>query len=202
MSGYSGGGSSSSLLVPYASGSWHVPEGFERLAGGAAAAAGTIRLVPGGIRKAVTIADLAVRINTTSASGNFQLSVYGADPSTNMPTGAPLYTSASQSTASAGLIDIASVNLALAISLYWFGVQADTNGASVAFIAPDVSTVFLQRLVGAPSSANILANAANAIGLAKTGTFGTWPTFTGNFTNDGFTQSTTGVGAAVAFKPV
>jgi hypothetical protein len=187
-------------IAPYASGSIHTPEGFERLAGGAAAAAGTIRLVPGGIRKSVTIADLLVRINTSSASGNFQLSVYSADSATNMPTGAARYTSASQSTASSGIIDIASVNLTLSAGLYWFGVQADTNGASVAFIAPDVSTVFLQRLIGAPSSVNVLANAANMIGLAKTGTFGTWPTFTGNFTNDGFTQSTTGVGAAVAFK--
>jgi hypothetical protein len=194
------GSAAQSSGTPYVSGAFHTPEGFERVATGAAAAAGTIRLVPGGIRKAVTIADLLTRISTLSASGNFQLSVYAADATTNMPTGAPLYTSASQSTAATGVIDIASVNLSLAPGLYWFGVQADTNGASVVFIAPDVATVFLQRLVGAPTSVNIVSNASNVIGLAKTGTFGTWPTFTGNFTNDGFTQSTTGVGAAVAFK--
>jgi hypothetical protein len=191
----------SKAASPYVSGAFHVPDGWERLATGAAAAAGTIRMVPGYVRRSVTFADLLARISTLSASGNFQLSVYAADPTSNWPTGAPLYTSGSQSTAATGVIDIASVNLAVAAGLYWFGVQADTNGASVAFIAPEAATTGLQRLVGAPTSVNILSSASNPIGVQKTGTFGTWPTFTGNFTNDGWTQSTTGVGAAVAFKP-
>lgn len=185
--------------TPYVSGQYHLPDGISRVSAGGAAAAGTIRMVPGVIHRKVTIADLLARISTLSASGNFQLSVYAADPVTNCPTGTPLYTSASQSTAATGIIDIASVNLTLNPGLYWFAVQADTNGASVVFIAPDPATVFFEQIVGSPNSSGILGTTNNCV-FQKTGTFGTWPTLTGNQTTDSLTASTSSSGAAVAFK--
>lgn len=185
--------------LPYVSGQYHMPDGVVRIAAGGASAAGTIRMIPGYIRSSVTITDLLVRISTLSASGNFQLAIYKADPVTNCPTGAPLYTSASQSTGTAGIVDIANVNLTVVPGLYWFAVQADTSGASVVFIAPDVSTVFFEQLVGSPNSTGILNSTNNCV-FTKTGTFGTWPTLTGNQTTDSLSANTSSAGAAVAFK--
>lgn len=185
---------------PYVSASYFIPDGFSKFAAGVAVAAGQLRMYPGIIRKPVTISDLLVRISTLAASGNFQLSVYAADPMTNMPTGAPRYTSASQTTAAAALITISNVGLTLQPGLYWFAVQVDTSGAAAVFIGPDSSVANFHQLAGSPNTTGILNAASLVTGVSKTGSYGTWPTLTGNFTTDTLSVNNDTRSAAVVFK--
>lgn len=185
--------------LPYSSGDYYLPDGAYTVGTGAAAAAGTLRMTPGYIRAPVTISSLTVRIGTAAASGLFQISVYAADPATNKPTGVPLYTSASQSTTSTGALEVTGMALSLPRGLYYFAVQVDATGATAVFNGVLLSGAAGAQLAGMPSNANLLT-ASMVPGFTKTGTFGTWPTLTGNATTDSLSQATTTVCAAVAFK--
>lgn len=183
---------------PYASGRYHAFEGATVVGNGSAAAAGTLRLVPYNVRRSVVAASLLVRVSTAAAGGNFQLLVYDSNPATNDPTGAPLYQSANQSTASVASIEISGVNLTLNPGkVYWIGVQVDTSGATAAFTMHSTANAVMTRLAGQTTMANAVASQLTCI--TKTGTFNSPPTLTGNRTTDSFTESN-GSGPYVAFK--
>lgn len=184
---------------PYASGRYHAFEGESSVGNGSAAAAGTLRLVPYNVRRSVVAASLLVRVSTAAAGGNFQLLVYDSDPATNDPTGAPIYQSANQSTASVASIEISGVNLTLNPGkVYWIGVQVDTSGATAAFTMHSTANAVMTRLAGQTTAANA-ASVSQLTCITKTGTFNSPPTLTGNRTTDSFTE-TNSVGPYVAFK--
>lgn len=183
--------------APYGSGKYYYPDGRATAIAGIAAAAGTVRFLPGRIRKAVTISALCATITTAAAGGLFQVSVYAADPANGNPTGAPLVTIGSQSTTATGVIE-AAASLTLQPALYWFAVQVDTTGAATVFLGLSGGSGF-QTDAGSATSTG-LGTAAPIAAMAKTGTFGTWPTLTGNLTTDSIVQSSSGIGALIGFK--
>jgi hypothetical protein len=195
MSGFT----SSAPATPYVSGEYFHPECIGVSANGAASANGTIRFTPGFIRTPVTISALVARITTLAAGGNIQYALYAADPVTNKPTGAPLFTSASLSTAAAAAMEAAAA-LTLKRGVYWFGVQADASGAAAVLAGVGATSTGFTALVGQPSSANLVQPANNIIGYIKTGVFGTWPTLTGNAATDSLTAVAGGGCAIWAFK--
>jgi len=182
---------------PYASGRYHAFETEGNIGNGSAAAAGTLRLAPYSVRRSVVAASLLVRVSTAAASGNFQLLVYDSDPATNDPTGAPIYQSASQSTASVASIEITGVNLTLNPGkVYWIGAQVDN--ATAAFTAQSTTNSFQTRLAGQTTMANAVSTSQITC-MTKAGTFNSPPTLTGNRTTDSFTE-TNNAAPYVAFK--
>jgi hypothetical protein len=184
----------------YASGKYYMPEGYYYLANGAAAPAGTLRMMPGYIHDAVTLASLVAKITTVAAGGLFQFALYCSDPFTNAPTGAPLFVSASQSTAVAQNMEIAA-SVVLPRGLYWGAVQVDATGAATAFYsftgAPAPLT--MPQFVGFTTLADMFSAAPRA-GYTKAGVFGTWPTLTGNVAADALALDASSVIPAWAFK--
>jgi hypothetical protein len=190
----------SAARVPYVSGRYYAFEGPETVTAGGATSAGALRILPVVVRQPVTLSSLVVRVTTLSASGNFQLLIYDSDPATGDPTGAPLYQSANQSTASVATIEVASVNKALVPGkVYWIGVQVDTNGASAVFAAPNNNNTFFVRGSGVSTAA--LAGTTSSINcMTKSGTFNSPPTLTGSRATDSFTESSSGFAPYVTFK--
>lgn len=174
---------SAASAAPYASGRCYTPDGLLSTGAGTAVTAGTVYLTPGTVHKGVTIASLIVRLSTLAAGGNCQISLYKGDPVSGDPTGAPIFTSASQSTAATGIIEVATSQALTAGGVYWLGVQCDNSTA--VFQAVSSTGLGFSALSGGASAASLTS--ANVVGLTKTGTFGTWPTLTGNRTTDSLT---------------
>lgn len=159
----------------YIAGNWYIPDGVHSVVGGAVPGAGSIRLFPGYIKQLVTLNALGVRIATLSAGGNVQAAIYANNSATMRPTGNPLSSTASMSTAAAASVN-AAVSVQLAAGLYWFGTNAD-NGTVV---MPSISTtnMFGATVLGS-SSQSVSAGSAYGIGgLSVAQTFGTWPDLT------------------------
>jgi hypothetical protein len=195
MSGFT----SSVPAPPYVSGEYFHPECIGIAAAGAAGVSGTIRLTPGFIRAPVTIAALVSRITTLAAGGNMQYALYAADPVTNKPTGAPLFTSGSLSTAASGLNETGAA-LTLKRGVYWFGVQADASGAAAVLTGISPTSTGFTSLIGQPAASNLVQGGANIIGYIKAGVYATWPQLTGNAATDGLTAVTASGCALWAFK--
>jgi hypothetical protein len=185
--------------IPYISGRYHAFDGAFAVSAGGAAAAGTLRIAPYMVRQAVTVASLIARVTTSAASGNFQLLIYDSDPTTGDPTGAPLYQSASQTTASVATIEVTGVSKTLIPGkVYWIGCQVDTNGAAAVFTAAGTADTFFARTVGNAAATNS-PSSSQLNCMTKTGTFNSPPTLTGNRTTDSFTE-TNAAAPYVTFK--
>lgn len=186
MSGFAfTGRAAAPAAPPYASGRYYIADGLGRVTAGTAVTAATIYWTPGFIRRPVTIASLLARLTTLAAGGNVQFSLYAADPVTGYPTGAPLFTSASQSTAAAGVIEVAAA-LTLSPGLYWFALQCDNSTA--VFSTCDNGGFGYWVNIGTVATNNMLGVGSAVMGLSKAGVFGTWPALTGNAANDGLAE--------------
>jgi hypothetical protein len=172
-------------LAPYASGYYYTPDGIYLTTAGATMVIGTIYLTPGYIRHAVTISALVTRI-TTLGTGNAQISIYASNATTGDPTGAPLFTSTSQSTGAAGIIQVAT-SQTIGPGMYWVGLQVDNTTVIFETVGPQ--SIGMQNISGLAASTNLITG-SNAVGLTKTGTFGTWPTLTGNRSTDSLAEIT------------
>lgn len=171
--------------------------------GGVAPGADSIRLYPVRIRKAITISELKTRIVTLAASGKCQIAIYAADAATLMPTGAPIYHTADLSTASAVTVGETGLSVSIASpGIYWLATMCDTNAATAIFVTRNGAFGSAGELVGAAASNGILALASqNILGLAKSNSYaGGWPTLTGSYSGDGYTEVTSLSMPAVAFK--
>lgn len=187
-------------LFRYGSGLYYAPVGAQTCAAGTAAAAGTLRLTPGAFESSCTISAIVLRLGTTAAGGLFQASIYNSDPTTGLPTGAPLYTSASTATDGAALKEIASVNLAVSRGKYWLAVQVDATGATAVFLSSATSGNGFAQMGGANAVTNLVNSANIPVGYTKAGSFGTWPTLTGDHAADSLTLATSTTCPAWAFK--
>lgn len=147
----------------------------------------TIGLVPFPVHETMTVSAFVCRITTLAAGGNIQLAVYASDPTTGMPTGNALGTTASQTTAATGVFSLALAgsNFQMTPGVYWWAVNSDNTTVVMASVA--TGQEWSGALVGAASAANSWSGTTN-IGLSWTvaQTFGTWPDLTGG----SFTEAT------------
>lgn len=185
-----------SLIHPgYVAARWYWPPRAV-LGAGTALVANTIRLNPIILAQAITVSDLAAKIVTVSAGGNFQIAIYASDPTTKMPTGSALAVTGNISTATAAVIsaDITGADVALPTGLYWLAVNADN---SVVVLNGQGTTALATSFIGTATLANLsgAVNAApNPLTIAQT--FGTWP----SLTSASFTEAPGTAETAVAFK--
>ncbi|MDB5733214.1 MAG: hypothetical protein JWQ03_3109 [Variovorax sp.] len=184
---------------PLPTGRFVLPENVAVGGSPSAPGANTLRMFAGYIRERVTIASLGFRIATLSASGNVQFSIYASDPTTLAPTGAPLYTSASQSTSATGSFEITGVGLTLDPGYYWFASVGDASAASAVYTSLQAGESSQGRIIGGSAIGNVLSS-GGLTGVGKAFTFGTWPTLTGSFTTDGLNDVTAQTVPAVVFK--
>lgn len=145
----------------------------------AALVANSIRLVPFVVEERVTLTGLEGRVSTIG-SGNIQVAIYAADPTTKLPTGNALASSSSVSTNTLGVCHLPfSSSLQLEPGLYWMASNADNTTAQM----PQWNTGHnnnLSRLIGvADSSFYSAGSTTGQIGYSIAQTFGTWPDLTG-----------------------
>lgn len=150
---------------------------------GSVIGATTTRWYPVWVGQSVTISQLGVRVFTSSAGGNVQISIYATDTSTGLPTGSPLATTASISTTTAGsFMGALGSNLSLTVgTVYWIGVQVDNGTAALTAI----NSVWggASAAVGAATVGNLIGGSGGNMYWTSTSTFGTWatnPTLTEN----------------------
>lgn len=138
----------------------------------------TIKLTPFIPRRTITIDQLAARVVTASAGGNFQLALYVSDATTHRPTGTPVATvSAAGSTTSAGVVPLtltANYQVQAGVA-YWVGLEVDN--ATVAFTAPLNTGTFVGMNYGSTITTNLL-NSALLTNISAPATYGTWPDLT------------------------
>lgn len=169
---------------PYVTGRYYVWRGhYTPTSTGSTSTATITRFRPVYLDSPATIASLIFRITTLAAAGNCKFAIYAADPNTLAPTGAPLYTSANQTTAAAGNFEIASVNLSLGAG--WYVVASQVDNATVVLQGFGTSDTGFVEMAGGDAVAGVIQAANHSQGWQKSGTvFGTFPTLTGNLTTD------------------
>ena len=186
----------------YAAGGYYLADGIGVPATPAANASNTIYFHPFLLLADTTVDSLLARVTTGAASGLFQMALYAADATTRLPTGAALYSSASQSTTSAATIEDTGPSLALKAGLYWTASNKDTTAATAVFLSTSVSQFRVAQTVPAQTAAGLLAGTATSLtGYSRTSsTFGTWPTLTGVYATDGLAQVTSTLIPVIGFK--
>lgn len=186
----------------YASGGYYFADGIMHAATPAANSANTIYFHPFVLLAATTIDSLLARVSTAAASGLFQMALYAADATTRLPTGAALYSSSSQSTTTATVIEDTAPSLALSAGLYWAAFNKDTTAAAAVFTSLTTNSLRVPQFVPAQTAAGLMASVASVLaGYSRSTTFGTWPTLTGSFSGDSLAQVTTnGIVPVIGFK--
>jgi hypothetical protein len=186
-----------SRLLAYPTGRWLAPDIGPWRAAAGANGQNNMRGFLGFIRRAVTIDDLGVRVSTAAAGGNCQLAIYAMDETTLAPTGAPLYNSGNLSTASTGALAVGGgIAEALVPGFYWWFINCDASANTAQFTTIDGSQSSASPIFGATS----IGNAGSINGQLKAQTYGTWPTLTGSFSGDSFSDIITAVQAMIYFK--
>lgn len=111
---------------------------------------------------------------TASNAGNLQIAVYGSDPTTGRPTGSVLCQTASQSTASTGILSPACA-ASVSAGWVWFAYQVDNATATImSFSTQDNTNGYT---FGASTQSSLSGNStstATSLTIAGT-TFGTFP---------------------------
>jgi len=180
----------------YVSGRYY-PGLFAIVAAGATPGANSVRLHPIVIKERVTLSELGARVTTAEASKSFQLAIYAADKSTNLPTGNALASTASLSAGSTGVMTAAlSANVTLEPGLYWVAMLSDVTTAI--FQAYGSSSTNIGAYIGG-TAAQVASGASSSIAyLSIAGTFGTWP----DLTAGGFSYGNSAAYAAIFFRVV
>jgi hypothetical protein len=128
----------------------------------------------------MAVTSVAFQINTLAAAGNVQLAIYDSHSTLGLPNGAPIWSSASQSTAATGVFTIGSLSFTLNPNhVYWLVANSDNSTVQFNTVVIAVSGV---AAVGAQLIGDTAANALAATtmrGWQLAQTFGTWPTTTG-----------------------
>lgn len=184
---------------PLPSGRWLIPEGPQTLGTGAALGADSMRGFRGYIRRAVTITGLGLRVTTAAASGNARIHVYASNATSLAPTGAPVHSTANLSTASTGIVTETSISVALSEGWYWFLTLCDTNAATAVFQALGSTSLSQSQSYGSATAATTLGAGAAITSIARSTTFGSPPTLTGNFTTDSIAESNGGASPLAIF---
>lgn len=162
----------------YVAGRWYIPWGKSLGNVGTAPGADSIRLAPGYILRRVTISDLGVRVNTTSAGGNVSAAIYPADASTHLATGNALASTGDMATDSAAGVPAAlGQSITLLPGLYWWATNCD-NGTAV-MGAWHASSNDTAATIGATSQGGVIGGSGSHLqGFSVSQTYGTWPDLT------------------------
>jgi hypothetical protein len=165
------------FAVPYVSGRYyHIVDA--QIGNGGANAHNSMRFTPFIVRRSVTLQRLGIRI-VTGAAGNMQLAIYASNDS--RPSGAPLASTPSMSTASATIVEstFSGGNVTLQPGLYFIG--ANTDNASTVYQSYIIGETFVNFLMGGTSAAQTTGAFNTAVALYFISqTFGTWPTIPTN----------------------
>lgn len=184
----------------YKANNWYWPDRSYIPAAGNALTASVIRLHPVIIKQRCTIGSLGVWVQTGIASGNVQLALYASDPTTLMPTGNALGSTASISVASSTVNVSAALGAAAQVEpgLYWLASNVDaTAGGTLVCSGISGAGSLMSSVIGSATEANINGAANNnRLFLTVSQTFGTWP----DLTSASFTESTAATNALVHFK--
>lgn len=156
----------------YIAGNWYLPHLIVATSNGQAPGAGSIRLIPGYVKERITVGGLGVDVTTLFAGGNVQAAIYANNPATGRPTGLPLASTSSMSTAVTGVVN-STVSVQLEPGLYWFATNSDN--ATSAYMANGSTSPSLSIWQG---SSSLLTTAGMLSGLTVAQTFGTWPSLT------------------------
>lgn len=185
----------------YVSGNWYPSVQTGTASTGANFAANTIRLHPFLLKERATIVDLGARITGAASGGNFQLAVYAMHPTTKLPTGAALTSTASMLTTATGVIAAGALvggSKQLEAGWYFAAINQDGTAGSLATyqVIANSGTQF-SGVLGSPNQAEISSNTAVAgLMLSASQTFNTWPDAGGL----SFIRSTNNGGCHLQFK--
>lgn len=161
-------------LPRYISQRYYLAQGPQTASVGAAPGANSIRLYPGYIPQKTTIDRLLVRVNTGNA-GNIQAAIYAADPSTYLPIGPALTSTASMDTSAAASVN-AAASCIMQPGVYWFATNCDNGSAVMAAIG--AGSNYYAQVIGLTTS-TMGGSGAMSQGYSFAQTFGTWPDLTG-----------------------
>jgi len=140
---------------------------------GSTPGANSIRMHPLVIKERVTISELGSRVTTAEVGKSFQLALYASDPSTKLPTGNALASTATMSAGAVGVMTGAVTPVTIEPGLYWTALCADVTTAIFQSFGSN-STNIAAFLGGA--STQVASGASSSIAyLSTAGTFGTWP---------------------------
>lgn len=171
-----GGGTSNQQ---YAAGYWLAPlQGA--VGNGAAMVASVIYLYPFVLARSITVGELGARVNTAVASSSIQLAIYATV--NGEPNGAPLASTASISSATAGVVsdNVTDFNLTGGVT-YWMATNSD--GAPVLQHITGTAINIAASVLGAPTLAQVSSGVTGSGGWRSVSqTFGTWPTLTAGAT--------------------
>jgi len=184
--------------ITHTVGNWYLPEDI-RVTGTIAGSANQIRLFPFIANESITISQLGSFLVTGQAAANLQLAIYAADPTTHLPTGPALSSTASIAVAVANQGSVSAAlgsNVALVKgNLYYLADNVDT--ASVSFTSLHSLGVIAAYAIGDATLSNVLNSQTDLGGYFFSQTFNTWPTFTGA---SSFTRAQGPSLVAIAFK--
>lgn len=174
------GNTGTSFQIGYTSSNWYVPPD-NAYSGQVTPGANIITLMPFVAQQSFSISALAAFVVTLQAASNCQLAIYASDPTTHMPTGNVLSSTASIPTTTSGANATAALGANVAItkgSLYYLAINGDTAG--VVFTAQSTGAgVPIARIVGDATLLNVLGNQSQLGCYTVVQTFNTWPTMTG-----------------------
>jgi hypothetical protein len=180
IGGGGGGVTGTSGIIPnnYIPTYWYIPWGQSLGAAGLAPGAGSIRCIPGFFTRTLTTSNIGLRIQTLFAGGNIQAAIYANSAATNQPTGTPLVTTASMSTAAVAFVQSPAVVQLQAGAIYWFCSNMD-NATAIAVSAVNTShgTANLVGSLGFNGALN--QNGGGITGWTTPVTFGTWGDLSG-----------------------
>lgn len=147
------------------------------VAAGSGGTAGTVYFTPFFIRETTSISELVTRIATLSATGLIQLAVYGSDPATGLPTGAPLAQTGDLSAAVATTVSGTVTPVTLAPGLYYFALMGNDSTLRWVSIAAS-GGVAVSAVTGTLTASALLSSSTSAaLSVTLAGqTFGVWPT--------------------------
>ena len=182
----------------YVSGNFYHGNTGVSLAAGAALATNTMRLIPFVLKARVSISEVAFRITTLAAAGNIQFAIYANNPATGRPTGNPLATTGSQTTAATGPFSVALTGgpITFEAGVYWFAVNSDNSTVVCQVYA--AAQVVAGYMIGSATLSDVTGAATTgvmALSVASQ-TFGTW----GDLTSATFTRIGTGSYCAPIIK--
>lgn len=172
-------GGSSALVLPKISGNWYPPAPGIRMVTGAASHSSQLRMSAFPVDQVITIDTLGARVQTLSATGNFQLAIYAADPATNRPTGAAIAATGNMSTDVAGRVEGAVVGGAVTLQPGLYFMASNMDNATATLGSVDVAQSQTAYYCGSDTFADVNP-ASNNMQTVFYGsqTFGTWPNIT------------------------
>lgn len=158
---------------------WYSAVPSDRLGVGIALNSGRSYWIPIFIPEAVTITDLAGRVITAGAAGNFGLAIYAMNSSTKYPSGAALASATGLSTGSGNTAVSATLGAPVAFARGWYWAAGMADNATATFTSVMAAGAEFPHLIGDTS----LANLADAVASQRSGLQNTVINYASGFTN-------------------